>query len=74
VSGGCRLGAGLVYTWRCKITPPSPARADGPIQVGTWLSLVERTLGVGEVASSNLVVPTIIPIIFNELSAPIWVH
>jgi hypothetical protein len=26
--------------------------------VGTWLSLVERTLGVGEVASSNLVVPT----------------
>ncbi len=30
-------------------------------QVGTWLSLVERTLGVGEVASSNLVVPTISP-------------
>jgi hypothetical protein len=30
-----------------------------PQQVGTWLSLVERTLGVGEVASSNLVVPTI---------------
>ena len=29
------------------------------ITVGTWLSLVERTLGVGEVASSNLVVPTI---------------
>ena len=28
-------------------------------RVGTWLSLVERTLGVGEVASSNLVVPTI---------------
>ena len=28
------------------------------IEVGTWLSLVERTLGVGEVASSNLVVPT----------------
>jgi hypothetical protein len=27
-------------------------------KVGTWLSLVERTLGVGEVASSNLVVPT----------------
>jgi hypothetical protein len=56
---GCRLGEGLVYTWRCKITPPSPAWADGPTQVGTWLSLVERTLGVGEVASSNLVVPTI---------------
>jgi hypothetical protein len=32
-----------------------------PQQVGTWLSLVERTLGVGEVASSNLVVPTILP-------------
>ena len=30
-----------------------------PSPVGTWLSLVERTLGVGEVASSNLVVPTI---------------
>ena len=35
------------------------ARSDAPQQVGTWLSLVERTLGVGEVASSNLVVPTI---------------
>jgi hypothetical protein len=32
---------------------------DGATKVGTWLSLVERTLGVGEVASSNLVVPTI---------------
>ena len=31
----------------------------GATKVGTWLSLVERTLGVGEVASSNLVVPTI---------------
>ena len=35
--------------------------------VGTWLSLVERTLGVGEVASSNLVVPTIY---FQSLS--VW--
>jgi hypothetical protein len=35
-------------------------------QVGTWLSLVERTLGVGEVASSNLVVPTIT---FNQLAS-----
>ena len=34
-------------------------------KVGTWLSLVERTLGVGEVASSNLVVPTIS---FNHLA------
>ena len=39
-------------------------------QVGTWLSLVERTLGVGEVASSNLVVPTII---FSELDQPMRV-
>ena len=39
---------------------PAAARL-GDVQtiVGTWLSLVERTLGVGEVASSNLVVPTI---------------
>ena len=35
-------------------------RAARATQVGTWLSLVERTLGVGEVASSNLVVPTIL--------------
>ena len=47
-------------TLRTADTPPSPARADAQKQkVGTWLSLVERTLGVGEVASSNLVVPTI---------------
>jgi hypothetical protein len=39
-------------------TPPSSAWMTCK-QVGTWLSLVERTLGVGEVASSNLVVPTI---------------
>ena len=42
--------------------------------VGTWLSLVERTLGVGEVASSNLVVPTI----YFQLDAGCrwfeWVH
>ena len=38
------------------VAPPGMTRK--PI-VGTWLSLVERTLGVGEVASSNLVVPTI---------------
>lgn len=39
-------------------TLPSSAWMMGETQVGTWLSLVERTLGVGEVASSNLVVPT----------------
>jgi hypothetical protein len=48
-----RVHLGLQYT------PPSPAWDDVQTIVGTWLSLVERTLGVGEVASSNLVVPTI---------------
>ncbi len=39
---------------------PAVTRPDDVLTiVGTWLSLVERTLGVGEVASSNLVVPTI---------------
>jgi hypothetical protein len=38
--------------------------------VGTWLSLVERTLGVGEVASSNLVVPTnLLFFYFEQLTA-----
>jgi hypothetical protein len=46
-------------------TPPSPAWATCKSIVGTWLSLVERTLGVGEVASSNLVVPTIYSIYFQ---------
>jgi hypothetical protein len=54
--------------------PPSPVWADVPTIVGTWLSLVERTLGVGEVASSNLVVPTIYSIIFNKLGEQFWVH
>ena len=40
-------------------TLPPSAWTVRATQVGTWLSLVERTLGVGEVASSNLVVPTI---------------
>ena len=53
VNGAGRVHLGLQYT------PPSPAWADVQTIVGTWLSLVERTLGVGEVASSNLVVPTI---------------
>jgi hypothetical protein len=51
--------APVVYTCICRIPRRRPPgrRAN---TVGTWLSLVERTLGVGEVASSNLVVPTII--------------
>ena len=44
-----------VYT----VATPRGQYAGALQQVGTWLSLVERTLGVGEVASSNLVVPTI---------------
>jgi hypothetical protein len=47
-------------------TPPSAVWLTRKQRVGTWLSLVERTLGVGEVASSNLVVPTILQIIFFE--------
>ena len=47
-----------MYTKYCNIPRRrSPERRANT--VGTWLSLVERTLGVGEVASSNLVVPTI---------------
>ena len=53
---------GLVYTWRCRITPAVARPGERKNIVGTWLSLVERTLGVGEVASSNLVVPTIFSI------------
>ena len=45
-----------MYTGR---TLPPRTQRGRRIKVGTWLSLVERTLGVGEVASSNLVVPTI---------------
>ncbi len=50
---------------------PAVIRSGAEKKVGTWLSLVERTLGVGEVASSNLVVPTIIFNNFNKLDAPI---
>ena len=62
---GCGLKrAGRVHL-ELQYTPPSPAWVTCKTIVGTWLSLVERTLGVGEVASSNLVVPTIfqLPII-----------
>ena len=55
---GCGLKrAGRVHL-ELQYTPPSPAWVTCKTIVGTWLSLVERTLGVGEVASSNLVVPT----------------
>ena len=44
-------------------TPPLGRRIDGgqrrnPSNVGTWLSLVEHSLGVRGVGSSNLPVPT----------------
>src|ERR1700730_7531776 len=57
--GDVGLKAGRSCTLRSAITPPLSAWMTCKAIVGTWLSLVERTLGVGEVASSNLVVPTI---------------
>ena len=63
----CRAIAATLETRRARVhlnlqhTLPLPALGARAKQVGTWLSLVERTLGVGEVASSNLVVPTIFP-------------
>jgi hypothetical protein len=68
VNGAGRVHLGLQYT------PPSPAWADVQTIVGTWLSLVERTLGVGEVASSNLVVPTIFSRRCNELLAQLLIR
>jgi hypothetical protein len=55
-------------------TPPSPAWVTRKAIVGTWLSLVERTLGVGEVASSNLVVPTIYFQLLNSSGCASWVQ
>jgi hypothetical protein len=54
-------GGPVVYTENCNIPRRRPPGMTCKSKVGTWLSLVERTLGVGEVASSNLVVPTILP-------------
>ena len=56
--GASWAGAAGVH-WHLFETPPSALIGLVGTEVGTWLSLVERTLGVGEVASSNLVVPTI---------------
>ena len=57
-------------TLRTAIYPAVGRLADVQTIVGTWLSLVERTLGVGEVASSNLVVPTItLFLCFEQLTA-----
>src|SRR5664279_1743024 len=51
-----RGGADVGYPCR-RVHLGRPSRSSA--SVGTWLSLVERTLGVGEVAGSNPVVPTI---------------
>src|SRR3954465_13492705 len=40
------------------LQPPSLRRRFSGTSVGTWLSLVEHSLGVGGVSSSNLLVPT----------------
>ena len=37
---------------------PRPSQSAEPFLVGTWLSLVEHSLGVRGVGSSNLPVPT----------------
>jgi hypothetical protein len=42
--------------------------AAGSFLVGTWLSLVEHSLGVRGVGSSNLPVPTILLIFFSSVS------
>jgi hypothetical protein len=51
------------YSW-----PPEPLRLSGnePSLVGTWLSLVEHSLGVRGVGSSNLPVPTNQPSFFKS--------
>ena len=51
----------------CKLSKtPKPAHPSRLDCVGTWLSLVEHSLGVRGVGSSNLPVPTIIRIIDLE--------
>src|SRR5208283_2742582 len=51
----------ILLAW-CKLVAETPSAADcaaGSLLVGTWLSLVEHSLGVRGVGSSNLPVPTI---------------
>src|ERR1035437_3795654 len=48
--------------WCKLIKTPEPAHPSRLDRVGTWLSLVEHSLGVRGVGSSNLPVPTIIRI------------
>ena|SRR5690348_5678412 len=52
-----------------KISESTPSDRSGSNRVGTWLSLVEHSLGVRGVGSSNLPVPTIIlPISVQSLA------
>ena len=54
--------------YQCKLTKTQKPVRHGPAnRVGTWLSLVEHSLGVRGVGSSNLPVPTIILESINSL-------
>ena len=55
--GGWRLVLKCYNHWSSAVHPSSPN--SGFSHVGTWLSLVEHSLGVRGVGSSNLPVPTI---------------
>ena len=64
MGGHCALlfamGQSEISVCWCKlIETPEPARPSRLDRVGTWLSLVEHSLGVRGVGSSNLPVPTI---------------
>ncbi len=56
-----RLAPSTASRHRCKLikTPKAGSRKSRLHYVGTWLSLVEHSLGVRGVGSSNLPVPTI---------------
>jgi hypothetical protein len=54
------------------LTLPSLTRAALSFDVGTWLSLVEHSLGVRGVGSSNLPVPTIL--LFATAPSSSWLH
>src|SRR5215469_14394052 len=55
------MGQSAISACWCKlIQTPKPARPSRLNRVGTWLSLVEHSLGVRGVGSSNLPVPTIV--------------
>jgi hypothetical protein len=45
--------------WRLAVCLTATVASVEPFLVGTWLSLVEHSLGVRGVGSSNLPVPTI---------------